>query len=145
MKKTAVEKPTVEVYEGREGLKTILEDVLKVKKEFLIIGNFGLFEEYFRAFAPMFVKKRVRAGIQCRLIQEKTTKNVQLQKTDKKQKRTTKFISGLEKLKSECYIYGDRITLITLIEEEPIGIIIKNKELSKLLTQIFEQLWTQEI
>ena len=38
-----IEKPQVNVYYGKEGLKTILQDVLKVKKDFYIIGNFGEF------------------------------------------------------------------------------------------------------
>ena len=62
MQRTAIKKPTIEVYQGREGLKTILQDILKVRKDFLIIGNFGKFEEYFKYYASIFVKKRIEEG-----------------------------------------------------------------------------------
>ncbi len=136
-----VEKPEVNIYYGKEGLKTILQDVLKTKKDFHIIGNFGEFEEYFDFYSSLFVKQRVKEGIVCKLIEEKSKNNLELKKKDKKEKRITKFLDGIQDLKSEVYIYGDKIALLTLMEEEPVGVVIKNKEMAKLMKFIFEKVW----
>ena len=84
---------------------------------------------------------RIEAGIRCRLIEERSSENLHLRKSDRRELRTTKFLDGLEKLNAECYFYGDRIVLLTLIEDQPIGIVIKNKELSKLFKLLFTKLW----
>ena len=141
MQESTTEKPTVEIYEGKEGLKTILEDVLKEKQEFHIIGNFGKFAEYFRYFSNLFVKRRIEAGIRCKLLEERSPENLKLRKTDRRELRITKFLDGLEKLNAECYLYGDRIAMLTLLEEQPVGIVIKNRELSKLFKLLFTRLW----
>jgi len=137
-----VEKPEVNVYYGKEGLKTILQDVLKIKKDFLIMGNFGEFEKYFDFYSSLFVKQRVKNKIICMLIEEKSKKNLELKKNDKKEKRITKFLDGIQDLKSEIYVYGDKIALLTLMEEEPVGVVIKNKEMAKLMRFIFEKVWS---
>ncbi|MBI3623368.1 helix-turn-helix domain-containing protein [Candidatus Pacearchaeota archaeon] len=136
-----IDKPEVNVYYGKEGLKTILQDVLKIKKDFHIIGNFEEFEEYFDFYSSLFVKQRVKNKIICKLIEEKSKKNLQLKKNDKKEKRITKFLAGIQDLKSEIYVYGDKIALLTLMEEEPVGVVIKNKEMAKLMKFIFEKVW----
>jgi len=136
-----VEKPEVNVYYGKEGLKTILQDVLRTKEDFHILGNFGEFEEYFDFYSSLFVKQRVKEGIICKLIEEKSNKNLELKKNDNKEKRITKFLDGIQGLKSEIYVYGDKIALLTLMEEEPVGVVIKNKEMAKLMKFIFEKVW----
>src|SRR3989344_3663074 len=37
--KTSIEKPKVELYEGKEGLKTILDDIIRTKGEVLVYGS----------------------------------------------------------------------------------------------------------
>lgn len=136
-----VEKPEVNIYYGKEGLKTILQDILKTKKDFHIIGNFGEFEKYFDFYSSLFVKQRVKERIICKLIEEKSKKNLELKKNDKKEKRITKFLDGIQDLKSEIHVYGNKIALLSLMEEEPVGIVIKNKEMAKLMRFIFEKVW----
>jgi sugar-specific transcriptional regulator TrmB len=136
-----VDKPEVNVYYGKEGLKTILQGVLKTKKDFHIIGNFREFEQYFDFYSSLFVKQRVKEGIVCKLIEEKSKDNLELKKSDKKEKRITKFLDGIQDLKSEIYVYGDKVALLTLMEEEPVGVVIKNKEMAKLMKLIFEKVW----
>ena len=87
------------------------------------------------------MKQRVKEGIICKLIEEKSNKNLELKKNDNKEKRITKFLDGIQGLKSEIYVYGDKIALLTLMEEEPVGVVIKNKEMAKLMKFIFEKVW----
>lgn len=141
IKKSAIETPKVEMYKGKEGVKTILETVLQTNEDFSIIGNFEKFKEYLQFSSDVFVKRRLEKKIACHLIEEKTKENIKLAKKDRQELRKTKFLSGLEKINSECYIYGNNIALLTLLEEEPIGIIIENSEIAKLFRILFKKLW----
>ena len=43
--------------------------------------------------------------------------------------------------KSNVFIYGDKIAMINVTKEQPIGIIIKNKIIADTQRQVFEILW----
>jgi sugar-specific transcriptional regulator TrmB len=138
---SGIKRPDVTVYHGKEGLKSILQDVVKTKKEFLIVGNFSKFQEFFKIYSHMFVENRIKENIYCRLIEEESVQNRALAKDDNKEKRKSKLIKELKDLNSEIYIYGEKIAMLTLVEEEPIGIVIENKDLNKLMRLLFENSW----
>ena len=85
MKRTATEKPQIEIFSGKEGVKTIFESVLVTNKDFLIMGNFDKFKEYFPFYSDLFVKRRVKQKLVCKLIEEKSKENVSLKKNLGKQ------------------------------------------------------------
>ncbi len=141
MKKTTVEKPQVKVFSGKEGIKTIFESVLATNKDFLILGNFDKFNDYLPFYSDLFVKRRVKQKLVCKLIEEKSKDNLKLKKGDQKELRETKFLKSLERMDSECFIFGDKIALITLTKEEPVSILVENKEIAKLFRLVFNEMW----
>ena len=60
-------------------------------------------------------------------------------KTQKKEIRESKFISGLG-FPTVTYIYGDKVAILSL-EKDIIGLIIENKDIANTQKQIFELLW----
>ena len=67
--KPKLKKPTVEVYEDREGMKTILNDIVRTKKEWLAIGSKGrgppVLHEF---FIERFHKERVKNKINLKVL-----------------------------------------------------------------------------
>ena len=143
IKESSKEKPKIKLFIGKEGIKTILESVLNCNKDFSIFGNFGKFKEFLDFYSDLFVTKRIDKKLKCKLIEEKSEKNILLKNSDKKELRETKFLSGLEAINSECFIFGDKIAFIALSKEYPFAILIENEEIANLQRKQFEQLWKQ--
>lgn len=141
LEKTEHEIPRVHVFSGKEGIKTIFDKVLETKKDFLIIGNFEKFKGVLPFYSEAFVKKRVKNGIKCKLIEEMSRKNIILKKKDKNELRTTKFLKCLKKESAEILIFEGKIALVTLTENEPTAILIENKEIFNLFQVLFKELW----
>ena len=133
-------KPSVELYAGKEGIKTILEGMIKmpVGSSYCVYGNaqiFNLLTFYF----PHYVKRRAERKIFARVIQEDVEFLRRAKKRDKEECREMRFLPI--RFKSYVFIYEDKIALITTEEDEPIGILIQNKDLAETQKQVFEVLW----
>lgn len=137
--KMQIEKPSIELYEGKEGLKTILDDIIQAKKPLYAYANYKIFDLLRFAF-PRFVKQRIENKIPAKIIQERTK---QLEKRtkefDKKELLELKFSKII--FKSNVFIYGNKTAFISVIKDEPIGVLIQNKIITDTQRQVFEILW----
>jgi len=138
MKESVIEKPSIEVYEEKEGLRTILDDLLKSGcKKYKVIGNNSKFRESLSFYVESFIQKRLEKNIACEFIAEEGRETKELQKNDRKVKRITKTLRKLDKANAEIFIYEDRVAIFTLVKDHPIGILIKEKNISLLFDIIF--------
>jgi len=138
LKKFQIEKPLVELYEGKEGLKTILDDIIKTRKPLCAYANYKIFELLEFAF-PRFVNKRVENKIHAKIIQERAKPLIRLARKNKKEYREMKYSPA--PFKSNVFIYGDKIAMINVTKEQPIGIIIKDQIIADTQRQVFKMLW----
>jgi len=143
LKKSVGEKPSVELYEGKEGLKAILENLIKSARDnYKVIGNNHKFREIlYDYYVESFVNKRLDAGISCEFIAEPGKDTIELKKQDKKSKRITKTMKELKNTNAELFIFGDKIAIFTLINDQPIGVLIREKNISQLMGIIFDKTW----
>ncbi|MCK4553018.1 hypothetical protein KAT80_02350 [Candidatus Pacearchaeota archaeon] len=140
LRESVLEKPRVEIYEGKEGLKTILEDMLKTKKDICGYTSVKLME-LLNYYFPNFILRRVKFKIRTKIIMEKSKETKELKKTGTKELREVRFIDEATKFKLGHYLYGNKVAILIAKKEEPIGILIKNKELSEQEKLIFERVW----
>jgi sugar-specific transcriptional regulator TrmB len=123
----------INIYEGKEGLRTFMRELLKYRS-FCSFGSTG------RAYdalyeVPRLAKELEKKGFSARIISnpkykkhEMTKlKNIQFRYLDIKSEATTS-------------IFGDNIA-IHLLTEKPIIILIKNKEIAESYHNHFEILW----
>jgi sugar-specific transcriptional regulator TrmB len=142
LKKTGYEKPNVELYIGKEGMKSIYDQILKVhEKEYLVLGNHSKYAEFFDWFSDNFIAKRVDAGIKCRYISEDSEISKGVQEKDKKELRVTKRSKLMNNQNSEFYVFGNKVVFIVYSKGEPIGIVIENSDIAKLQKMMFEEMW----
>jgi len=123
-------RPNVEVYVGKEGLKTIFEEILAEAKEFSCIASKEQLLKLFEYYFPHFVKRRKKAGIKVRLIGNSEP----IDKT-----ATYKIID--RKIKTATWLYNGKIAMISLEEKEPIGILINEKNFYETHKMMFDMLW----
>ena len=123
------------VYEGKKGLKTFFEDILK-SKDICIYGATGRSYDVLKFEVPHIAKEAQKLGIKGRMIISKEYKG----------HPTTKLsnlkVGYLEEVKSPATttIYEDKVG-IHVLSDKPIIIIIKNKDVADGYRSYFNFLW----
>ena len=138
MKAKTKEKIKVEIYRGKEGLKTIFEDILKEKKEYWALGYTGFASNVLPYYFYHWHKRRVKTGIKRRLIagpERRGTKPIKLPLTK------VKYLPKHYHSPTSTMIYGDKIWIFLPIGTEHVSVLIENKEINESYRSYFEVLW----
>lgn len=135
MTKHKREEINVEVYRGIEGLKTLLNDMLRIKEE--VIG-FGLQEEYWVEHFPhimeRYFKEAKLRGITERLLTTDEPKFIFENETTAYRYIPSEFFNP-----TPTFVFGDNIAIIIW---EPLSIInIKNPQVADSYKKYFNMLW----
>ena len=130
----------VEVFKGKEGLKYILKDIIKIKKEVFITGiNDAKYNEALSVFMKQYFRDLKRYNIREKII---TLKKKGIFLFDKKTAPTTtyRFLEIKQFNPTNTFIYGSKIVIVAW--GVPItAIMIQNKEISETYRNHFEHLW----
>lgn len=123
-------RPNVEVYTGKEGIKTIFEQILSETKEFSCIASKEQLLKLFEYYFPHFVERRKKKNIKVRLIGDSHPID-----------KSASFKLLKKKIKTATWLYNGKIAMISLEEKEPIGILINEKNFFETHQMMFELLW----
>jgi len=129
------EKQETNFYKGKLGLKTVFEDQIKTKKEILIMGASPFAYEILQFYFKWFDKRRKEKKIKTKIIFNKTNKKIKIPLSEIKY-LPQKYTSPLA-----VNIYGDKVAIILWSKQNPIAIVIKNKEISEGYKKYFELMW----
>jgi len=66
--KESKDKTTVEVFVGKEGMKTVTNDILKVGKPIFVLDGGGKIFDFLEYYMPQFLKKRTSSGISAKVV-----------------------------------------------------------------------------
>jgi sugar-specific transcriptional regulator TrmB len=134
------EKPEVEVFEGKQGIKTIFDDMIKTKKEIWVYGSTKRQLSLLEFSFPNFIQRRIKEKIKTRVLTEKSSETLSIKKRNKRELRQTKFFIEDLDLPNVINIYGDKVAILDF-KEGPLGIVIKSESFSNTQRIIFEILW----
>ena len=82
---STTKKPGVQFYEGKEGIKTIHEDIIKNKpEEVLVYGNTGKHYEVMEWYFPRYIRERVKNKIKARVMKAREIQKDRFKKLGKK-------------------------------------------------------------
>lgn len=129
-------KEEANIYKGRKGIKSILQDILNYK-EYVAFGSSGRFLEIMKYDFKLFQKRKKELKINARVILSKNYRKTELIKIS-----YTKFKFILDEFTSPTttFIYGNKTTIIVW-GETPIATSITSKEVSDSYRNYFEILW----
>lgn len=130
------EKEETNFYKGKNGLKTVFEDQIISGKEIMIMGASPLAYEILQFYFKWFDKRRVENKIKCKIIFNKSEKKPRIPYSEIKY-LPQKYSSPLA-----VNIYGDKVALILWSKENPLAIVVKNKEISEGYKRYFDLMWT---
>jgi sugar-specific transcriptional regulator TrmB len=134
--------PTTKLYEGKQGVKFILDDILssmkvRVDKNYYVYSAAGVREDVYGAY-PDFNKKRIKAGIKANTISMSEgggTYGVD----ERKWLETKKSSQGNM---TYIIIYADKCAFISRDNQNnPVGVIIENKMIYETEKILFLQMW----
>ena len=79
------------------------------------------------------MRKREELGIKAKLIVDKKPPT----------RKLTEYKLIKKKFKTSTVIYGDKIAIFSLNKKEPIGVLIKDKEIADTQRIVFDIMWNQ--
>jgi len=138
--KSAVEKPKIEFYEGKEGLKTILDDLIRTKKEILVYCSTKKQLQLLRFYFPNFIKRRVKARIKTKVITERSKEALKIHEKDKEELREMKFLPENMEFPTSTNIYVNKVAILSL-EKDIVGVIIESEDIANSQRMVFDLLW----
>ncbi len=129
------EKQETNFYKGKSGLKSVFEDQLAEKKEILIIGSSTEFAEVLPFYFKWYDERRKKEKIRARIIFSSRKNRARIPLSN------VRFLPEKYSNPVSINIYADKIALILWSREEPLAILIKNREISEGYRKYFELLW----
>ncbi|MEK6962954.1 MAG: helix-turn-helix domain-containing protein [Nanoarchaeota archaeon] len=132
----ASDEEVVEVYEGKEGLKTILEDILRSKNDILTYGSEGNFSKVLKFYFKHYLKKIEKSNIRMKVIFNFDDSKKPFDLTFSE----VRYIPKEYKTPTETTIYGDKVAIF-LLTNQPKAILIQSKNISKAYQTYFNLLW----
>ncbi len=124
-----------ELYQGKEGLKTIMKDILREGKNYTFIGEVEKFFTEIPDYTLQWLSKIERAGIKGKLICNEKS-NFKTAKTESYRLVQRSFIS-----KISTWTYGNK-TAIFIWSNPIFGLLIKDQEVAESNRSTFKFLWS---
>jgi sugar-specific transcriptional regulator TrmB len=130
------------VFRGKEGLKTILEDVLATGKENLVLGAEDSAPKILPHYITIFHKTRIAKKMIEKMLFISSCKK----RADKLAKLPYTKVKMLPKPYNPSVtinIYDNKTAILTWLENEPIGILIENEHIARGMKQYFDMMWKE--
>lgn len=134
LKNRDFEKAKVELYKGKEGMKTVMRDVLREKKPYTFVGEVEKYFSEIEIFVIQWLRKIENAKISGRLLCP-TNQKFKIASTEEYKILPSELISGVS-----TWTYGNKTALF--IWSEPFFVVlIDNEAVTNNNKKTFEYLW----
>lgn len=131
-----------EIYEGTGGLKSVMELILKEKKEWFTIGSTGKGPVVLPFYLEQFARKRVKLGIKRKVLLADTKEGRPYYKVLKKQGLVqVKFLPKEIQRPQTIWIFDDKIAIVLVSADCPVVFLIDKKEIANSYKEYFHLLW----
>ena len=139
--------PSIEVYEGIEGMKVFYEDIITTKEETLVLGSSGKGFEMFKFYYPKIIREFEKKKFSVKLIANDNAKEIY-----SKQLKTYPSLNSLDinfKFVSKKYhtdntsfiVFGETVAIQNLEEESIYVILIKHRAVANSFRKKFYLIW----
>jgi sugar-specific transcriptional regulator TrmB len=126
------------VFRGKQGIKSIFEEILIKKKDLFCYGAESRFKALFPFYQKHWNEQRAKLKIRVKMIYSERVREEK--KKEHLKLLEMKFLPETYDFPSTIMIYGERVVTIVWLEE-PFGFMIKSKEVVKSNKNFFELLW----
>jgi len=137
-------KPGTRFFVGKDGIKAVYEESLLQPSgsEILAIGNAEAVEQSIEDFQNWYIMRRAESGIRLRAIIPSTPEGLRVAARNAEELRETRLLDPSDFTEPvELNIYGNKVSAVSFVEKELIGVIIESQVLANVHRQLFELLW----
>lgn len=142
-KMKGVKRPKVDVYEGKEGMKAVMDDILRSGvKDFLAYGSSRSSFEIIPAFMEEWHKERIKRKVVMKILYNNTKEAREKVKSRPESLKYTmfKFMPISLESPTATLIYANKVVLQSWTKE-PFAVMIENEEMAENQRRYFEELW----
>jgi len=142
-KKEGYPRPKVQIYEGKEGMKSAMDNLLNYGvKEFLAYGSSRSSFEIIPAFMEEWHRERIKKKVLMKILYNDTSESRKKVKThtNSLQYARYRFMPITLESPTATIIYADRVVLQSWTTE-PFAVLITNKEMADNQRKYFSELW----
>jgi sugar-specific transcriptional regulator TrmB len=136
-------RPKVEVYEGKEGMKTVMNAILRSgAKEFLAYGSSRSSFEVIPAFMVDWHKERMKRKMMMKILYNNTLEAREKIRSREESLEYAEYRFMPIQLESPTatIIYGNKVVLQSWTKE-PFAVMIENEEMAENQKRYFEEMW----
>lgn len=134
LRRTKQHHTDVQIYEGHEGMKTIISDVFKLKDETMLIINASEhFLSTLGSFAEFFIKEKKKQNLKTKMIFAKKLKPLDPDSE-------ARYIERSEPSRVTTVIYGNKVAIVFWLEPF-FGLVIDSDQAAKEYRTFFKVLW----
>lgn len=134
-------KPTIRLYNGIDGIKSILDDIIETKRPIRSLTSMEDAEKLLEDTFDDFIEKRHARFLRVQFLTHRSPKTEGMKKRDMEELRHTRFLPDGFTLKNANFIYGDKVAIISLNKKLPVGTIIEDRDVAETQNQLFEYIW----
>ncbi len=132
------EKQDVLYFKGKEGIKTVYEDILATANSYIGYGPGIHIDTLLKAYFKDYVRRRIKKGMKLKMIWDEGSRGKYYTKTPLVESR---FLPNEVCSYAALRIYGNKVALMLLSEEQPIAVVIENKAIADGYRKYFEVMW----
>ncbi|HOX41018.1 MAG TPA: helix-turn-helix domain-containing protein [bacterium] len=138
LEKEALDRPKVRFFEGKEGIKTIYDELLEERSEMLAFAWPEKILDAIDFHDELLVKRRLKYKIFARVIYP-DTKAAHRRDTGLKEARYSKHVPPFDAV----YLISGNKTAMFSLKRWITGVLIENREITQGLRALFETLWAE--
>lgn len=127
----------VQFFKGKQGLKSVYDDILNEKKDYIGWGPERKIESILKYYFIHYMTARKQKNIHAKLVYFEESRGANYTKSPLLEIR---YLPQLFYLPTAHRIYGDKVAII-LLEDDPFCILIKNKKIADSYRKQFNILW----
>lgn len=130
-------KTNVEIFHGKEGIKTVYNDILKKAREYYVLGATGKIAEIMQFYFPHHERERIKKKIRLRLLFNESARGKEIAR--EREYAEIRFLPPEYSSPIPTTIYNNKV--VTLVWTEPLAIVVENKEVANTYQKYFNLLW----
>lgn len=134
-------RPAVRFYQGQQGMKTILEEVLDEADEVLSFSSAVELFDTLITYFPEFVKRRIQKKIPARVILRDSPKAKERQALGRSELREVRIIPPTPQFHASVFIWKNKIAMFSFEKNDLIALLIESQELAQIHRVWFDLFW----
>lgn len=136
-----VSAPKIRFFEGKDGIKLLLDEILNEKRPFRAITSIEDMNRIAGDYFKNFIRNRIQQNLHVDLLTNRSSEAQVLKSTDAQEQRETRFVPARYNFNTANYIFGNKVAMISLKQEPIVGILIEDKSIAQTQNMFFDLIW----